>query len=110
MSDVQVQDGVIKIARKHVSAEDFALKYDEVYKTGNGTIEQVAEALGITTANAYQKYRLLNEKLRESGLDIQLPKMKMTTKARKASNKLDITRLSTIVAGMSARQALDDLD
>lgn len=110
MSNVQVQDGVIKMARKHVSAEDFALKYDEVYKTGNGTIEQVAEALGITTANAYQKYRLLNEKLRESGVDLQLPKMKMSNKARQASNKLDISRLSNIVAGMTARQALDQLD
>jgi hypothetical protein len=105
----------LKIVRNTVSAEDFTAKYIELYQAGldaNGntsaTLQDVADALGLSVANAYQKVRNLNKELTEAGTGYQLPKLRTNPVGRQA--RLDITKIAAMLAATKAREALDQLD
>lgn len=105
----------LKIARNTVSAEDFTAKYIELYQAGldaegntSATLQDVADALGLTLANTYQKVRNLNKELTEAGTGYQLPKLRTTPAGRQS--KLDISKIAAMLAATKAREALDQLD
>ena len=105
----------LKIVRNTVSAEDFTNKYIELYQDGldaegntSATLQDVADALGLTVTNAYQKVRNLNKELAEAGTGFQLPKLRTNPVGRQA--RLDITKIAAMLAATKAREALDQLD
>lgn len=107
---------ILKVARNTVTAEDFTNKYIELYEANldaNGettaTLQDVADALGLTLNNAYQKTRNLNKELAEAGTGFQLPKLKSNPVGRQA--RLDINKIAAIIARKNAvSAALADLD
>ena len=106
----------LKIARNTVTAEDFTNKYIELYEAGldasgetSATLQDVANALGLTLANVYQKTRNLNKELSEAGTGFQLPKLKTNPVGRQA--RVDINKIAAIIARQNAvKTVLADLD
>jgi biotin operon repressor len=91
--------------RKSVDSETLLSTYVALYNEGLdsdgqtiATLQDVADKLGMTVNNVYQRIRTLRKELKAQGVDI--PLMKRTNEPRKTVKRLSLSSLAAIASGI----------